>query len=156
MKYIVRDYQERFYVGLEHTPTIKQGVPHKIPELWQQFMSKEYPTLNKAELVNNFIGLECYPPDFMESREFDYFCLVESKFLINMDGFISKKLPKGKYISFEIAFETIHDDIQNVYKYVKEHKMNIHYGFDYEEYLMEEDYNNPGAKLYFSLLLEND
>lgn len=156
MKYIVRDYEERFFIGLEHTPSIKAGVPHKIPALWTKFMQKEYKNLKKAELVNNFIGLECYPPDFMESHEFDYYVLVESKFLINKDGFVSKKLPKGKYISFEITFTSIYDDIQRVYKYIKEHKVHVHYGFDYEEYLTGEDYNNPQAKLYFSLLLKND
>lgn len=156
MKYIVRDFEERYYVGIEHTPTIKQGVPHQISALWTKFMDEKYPTLKKAELLHNFIGLECYPPDFMESREFDYFCLVETKFLIKTDGFVSKKLPKGKYISFEITFKSIFDDIQNVYKYVNEHKMKVHYGFDFEEYLTGEDYKNTDSKLYFSLLLEND
>ncbi len=156
MKYIVRDFEERYYIGLEHIPTIKAGVPHQIPDLWDTFMTKAYPILNKAELYDNFIGLECYPPDFLENQEFDYFSLVESKYLIKMDGFVSKKMPKGKYISFEIEFDSIHDDIQKVYKYVKEHNVKVHYGFDYEEYLPNEEYREKGAKLYFTLMLEND
>lgn len=156
MKYIVRDYKERYYLGLEHVPTIKAGTTHQIQELWQRFLGEVYPTLNKAELHNNFIGLECYPPDFYETKEFDYFTLVESKFLIKMDGFVSKKLPKGKYVSFEIEFDDLYNEIQNVYQYIKEHKMNVHFGFDYEDYIKDQNYSEKGAKLYFTLMLNND
>lgn len=156
MKYIVRDFNERYYTGLEHIPSLKPGVENQIPALWQTFMKKALPLLKKAELKNNFIGLECYPPDFMETKEFDYFALIETKYLIHNDGFVSKKLPQGKYISFEIEFDQIHNEIQSVYKYIKDHNVPVHYGFDYEEYLPEEEYQNKGAKLYFTLMLEHD
>lgn len=155
MKYIVRDYDDRFFIGLEHIPSIQNGNTNEIPALWDTFLKKAYPELNQNTLKHRFIGLECYPPDFMETKEFDYFALVETNNLIEEKGFVSKKLPKGKYISFEITFDNIHEEIKNVYQYIKEHKVDVHFGFDFEEYLEDQDYTKEGAILYFTLKLEN-
>ncbi len=102
------------------------------------------------------IGLECYPPDFMESKVYDYYSLVETEGLITSDDlYVTKKLPKGKYISFEIGFDTLQDDIHKVYEYIKVHNVKVHKGFDFEEYLEDEKYYESGAILNFSFLLED-
>ncbi len=80
--------------------------------------------------------------------------MLETKELVKKDGFVSKKLPKGKYIEFEINFDNLHDEMQKVYQYVKENNLTIHYGFDYEDYLKGQDYNKDDAILNFVLKLE--
>lgn len=154
MKFIKQNYENRYYIGLEHIPSVKIGEENQIKSLWDIFLSKGLKELSQEGLKHKFIGLECYAPDFMETKEFDYFALVETSELIKEDGFVSKKLPKGTYVKFEIDFDNIQKDIQSVYQYIKENKMNVHFGFDYEDYIKGEDYTKPGAKLYFALKLE--
>ncbi len=154
MKYITKVYEERFFIGVEYEGGVKPGDEPKFGQLWDDFLRDDLLLLKDVPNKNKFIGLECYPPDFKESRTFDYYALLETNELVKHDGFTSKKLPKGTYVLFEIKFDVIHDEIKRVYQYVKEHNMNIHYGFDYEDYLVEEDYTKPGATLNFVLKLE--
>lgn len=155
MKYEVKDYKERYYAGIEIDGGVTLGEVENLPLLWNKFFNevlKEIPSKKKG---NPVIGLECYPPDFMETKTFDYYTLVETSELIeSTDTYITKKLPKGKYISFEVGFDTLKDDIKNVYKYIKEHNVKIHKGFDFEEYLEGQKYYESGAILHFSFLLD--
>ena len=156
VEFLKREYSERFYIGIEKQGGIKPNTDPLIGQLWESFMNDDFSLLNKDELEMNFIGLECYPPDFSESHEFDYYALVESKELLKKPGFVSKKLPKGTYVSFKIEYDDIMNQIMKVYDYVKQQQMKVHLGFDYEEYIPTEDYNNPGAILYLSLLLDEN
>ena len=63
-------------------------------------------------------------------------------------------MPKGKYICFDVSYDNLHDEIQKVYQYAKDEKMPIHFGFDYEEYITDQDYTKEGARLNFCLKLE--
>lgn len=154
MKFTTKEFEERFFIGVEYEGGVKPGDAPKFGQLWDDFLKEDIKLLIDVSDKNKFIGLECYPPDFKESRIFDYFALLETNELVKRDGFTSKKLPKGTYVLFEIHFDEIHDEIQQVYQYVKEHNMNIHYGFDYEDYLEGQDYTKPGAILNFALKLE--
>ncbi len=101
MKYEVKDFNERYFAGIEHEGGITLGDTRNLRKLWDKFLNdvlEEIPSRKKGFKV---IGLECYPPDFMESKTFDYYALVETEGLIeNNNNYITKKLPKGKYISF--------------------------------------------------------
>jgi predicted transcriptional regulator YdeE len=156
MKYEVKDCNERYFAGIECEVDITLGEPKELPKLWDKFLNdvlKDIPSKKKGFPL---IGLECYPPDFMESKVFDYYALVETEELIkSTDDYTTKKLPKGKYISFEVGFDTLYDDIQKVYKYIKEHNVNIQKGLDFEEYLEDQKYYEEGAILNFSFLLKN-
>lgn len=155
MKYEVKDFNERYFAGIEFEGGITLGEKNKRTKLWNKFLNNvldEIPSRKKGFPV---IGLECYPPDFMETKVFDYYALVETEGLIEKtDKYITKKLPKGKYICFEVGFDTLKDDIQKVYQYIEEHHVKIHKGFDFEEYLDGQKYYESGAILNFSFLLE--
>ena len=155
MKYEVKDFNERYFAGIEYEGGVTLGDTKKLPKLWDKFLNdilEEIPSRKKGFPV---IGLECYPPDFMETKTFDYYALVETEGLIeNNKNYVTKKLPKGKYISFEVGFDTLEDDIQKVYKYIKEHNVKVHKGFDFEEYLEDQKYYETEAILNFSFLLD--
>lgn len=154
MKYTTKEFEERYFIGVEYPGGVLAGSPPKLGQLWDDFLRDDLELLIDVPNKDKFIGLECYPPDFKETRTFDYFALLETNELVKKDGFTSKKLPKGTYVLFEISFDNIHNDIQEVYNYVKETNMNIHYGFDYEDYIKGQDYTKEGAILNFALKLE--
>lgn len=156
MKYITREFPERYYIGVEYEGGITPGKPNKIGDLWSVFFNEDMKLLNGVELIDEYIGLECYPPDFKETRQLDYYAMAQTKELVKIDGFSSKKLPEGKYISFEVQFDNLYNEIQQVFNYMKENDINAHMGFDFEEYINGQDYMKDGAILYFSLLLEDD
>ncbi len=155
MKYEVKDFNERYFAGIEYEGGVTLGDTRNLPKLWDKFLNdvlEEIPSRKKGFPV---IGLECYPPDFMESKTFDYYALVETEGLIeNNNNYVTKKLPKGKYISFEVGFDTLEEDIRKVYKYIKEHNVKVHKGFDFEEYLEDQKYYETEAILNFSFLLD--
>jgi predicted transcriptional regulator YdeE len=154
MNYKISEYKTRFFIGVEYEGGVKSGSNPKLGELWNIFLSEDLKLLIDVPNYEKFIGLECYPPDFKDLKTFDYYALLETKELVKKDGFVSKKLPKGKYIEFEINFDNLHDEMQKVYQYVKENNLTIHYGFDYEDYLKGQDYNKDDAILNFVLKLE--
>jgi len=156
MKYIITEYPERYYIGIELENGFTLGENNRIGTLWDEFLGDGMTLLNDVETLHDFIGLESYPPDFMETKRFDYFALVQTPTLIEEPGFVSKKLPAGKYLSFEIPFTNITDEIHKCYQYAKEHQFKIHMGFDFEDYLKGEDYGKPGAILHFTFLLEDE
>ena len=158
MKYTVKDYETRYYAGIE----IENGIDitaqtNSISDTWSLLFHQYVDKIKELKEPNQFIGLECYPPNFMEEKVFDYYAMVETKKLVDqVDGITTKKLPRGEYISFEIEFDDIRNEIQKVYAYIREKKIEINHGFDYEEYLNEYNYMESGAKLNFSLLLKNN
>jgi len=156
MKYKTMEFENRYFIGIEYPGGVQPGSDPKFGQLWDDFLGEDIKLLSDVTHKNKFIGLECYPPDFKETKTFDYYALLETNELVKKDGFSSKKLPKGTYILFEITFDDIRDQIQNVYKYIRENNINIHYGFDYEDYLQEEDYTKSGAVLNFCVKLVDD
>jgi len=154
MNYKISEYETRFFIGVEYEGGVKNGVNPKISELWNVFLNEDLKLLISVPNFEKFIGLECYPPDFKETKNYDYYALLETKELVKKDGFVSKKLPKGKYIEFEVQFDDLHNEIHRVYKYVKDNALNIHYGFDYEDYIKGQDYYVEKAILNFVLKLE--
>lgn len=153
MKYIIKDYPERYYMGVEHPGGLIVGKSHSITKTWDEFFENDYQFLDDIKNGGKFIGLECYPPDFKETKQVDYFVLCEVNNVSKKEGFISKKLPKGKYICFPIKFDDITSEIGNVYKYVKENDIKVSFSFDYEDYLSEQDYQKKSATLNFCLKL---
>lgn len=154
MKYITKEFEERFFIGVEYEGGIKPGDNSKVGQLWDDFLRDDLQLLIDVSNKDKFIGLECYPPDFKETQTFDYYALLETTELVKRDGFTSKKLPKGKYLLFEIEFDDIKEEIKRVYQYIRNNKIQIHYGFDYEDYIKDQDYTKPGAILNFALKLE--
>ncbi len=156
MKHIIQEYPERYYIGIELENGFALGENNRIGELWDSFLQDDIHLLPNDMKTTSFIGLECYPPDFMETKRFDYFAMMQTPVLIKQNGFATKKLPAGRYISFEIPFDHIVDSIHNCYKYIQEKGIKVHMGFDFEDYLEGQDYRREGAILHFSLLLEKD
>lgn len=159
MKYIVNDYETRYFAGIELIGGLKVGSEDykKVPKLWEDLMDLYIDDIPHKSSPNKCIGLEMYRFDFMESKTMDYFALIEINQLFDAnEEIVTKKLPKGKYISFPILFDDIRNEIQRVYNYIKKERINVHLGFDVEEYIATEDYNHPGAKLYLTFKLENN
>jgi len=129
MKYEVKDFEERYFAGLEFEGGVTLGKKDDIPKLWDKFLNdvlEDIPSRKKGFPV---IGLECYPPDFMESKVYDYYSLVETEGLITSDDlYVTKKLPKGKYISFEIGFDLFPDYAFRIGDVL--HFLHIHFGLD--------------------------
>ncbi len=159
MKYFVKDYETRYFAGIEFPNGIRPKTDDmkKIPELWDRFFKEFNSLIDKQVEPNHDIGLEIYPFDFAEEGVFDYCVLAETKELIEpKEGIVTKKLKAGKYICFPISFDNVASEIQKAYKYIKEKKINVHMGFDYEDYLVGENYGESGAVLNFCLALEED
>ncbi|MBU1019822.1 MAG: GyrI-like domain-containing protein [Firmicutes bacterium] len=157
MKYVINDYPERYFAGIEYPNGVELNQQVEIQKIWVEFLeiSKEKIAQKKNPL--KFIGLECYPPDFMDIKVFDYYALVETDGLIEgNEEIITKRLPKGRYICFEISFDDLQNEIKRVYKYLQEQKIRVHKSFDIEDYLISENYGEKGAKLNFSFLLDED
>jgi hypothetical protein len=155
LKHRIKEHPERFFIGIEYEGGITSDMISQIPTLWESFMS-DIQLLKEEPLKQKFVGLECYPPDFMETKVMDYYAMVETTSLIEHDGFVSKRLPAGRYIEFDVQFDQLHDDMQRVYQYLKDENMAVHTTFDYEDYLAEENYSEPGAMLRFCFLLNDE
>lgn len=153
MEHFERYYEERYFIGIEFAGGVTPDKIDKIPSLWEEFMS-DLSLLKPLPLKRKFIGLECYPPDFKDVWEMEYYAMVQTESQVEHSGFVTKKLPKGNYLHFNISFDHLRDDIQNVYAYLKEHQIKFHKTFDYEEYLEDEDYSKSGARLNFCFLLD--
>jgi len=155
MKYIIQEHPVRFLIGIEFEGGVAEDQISQIGTLWEEFM-KDIGLLQDLPLERKFIGLECYPPDFMEDQRMDYYAMVQTTTHVERDGFVTKRLPAGKYIQFEIAFDRIHAEMQQVYQYLSKQKIRVHSTFDLEDYWEDQDYGSPGAKLFLSFLLEDE
>ncbi|MDD3129572.1 MAG: GyrI-like domain-containing protein [Candidatus Izemoplasmatales bacterium] len=160
MDYTINDYETRYYAGIELIGGLKAESKDydKLPDLWNDFRQVYLEDIPHKVVPNKFIGLEMYRFDFMESKTMDYFALVEITHLFDCDqeDVVTKKLPKGRYISFTINHDDLLDEVENVYEYIKQENINIHLGFDFKEYLNSENYQESGAKLCLSFKLEDD
>jgi len=159
MKYFIKEYETRYFAGIEFPNGIQPNSDdaRKTPDLWNRFFSEVSDRIDNKIEPNHFIGLEIYPFDFAETGQFDYYALAETETLFKeTEGLVTKRLKKGRYICFPIRFDDIMNDMQRVYKYIKEQNIKVHMGIDYEDYLVGEDYNKPEAVLNFCLLLEAD
>lgn len=157
MKHVIKEYPERYFAGIEYPNGVDISLENAIPKLWDEFFEVSNEKISKIKVPQKYIGLECYPPDFMEIKVFDYYALVETDGLIEGDDFITtKKLPKGNYISFEVQFDDIKNEIKNAYNYLRQNNFSFHNGFDFEEYIDGENYGEKGAKLYLSFLLNDN
>ena len=159
MKYFIKDYDTRYFAGIEFPEGVRLQTDDnkKIPDLWDKFFNKYNQTIDGQVEPNHYIGLECYPFDFMESKVFDYFVLAETKDLLEInDELVTKKLKKGRYICFPIRFDQITSEIKKVYEFIKKENIKVHMGFDYEDYIPEENYSEPEAILNFCFLLDEE
>jgi len=159
VKYFIKEYETRFFAGIEFPNGIrlKSDDTKKIPELWEDFFSKYSDKIHNQKDPQHLVGLEIYPFDFQETKVFDYFVLTETQGLVEIsDELITKKLKAGKYICFPIEFDRIREEISKVYNFIKANHIKVHMGFDYEDYLSDQNYGKAGAILNFCLLLEND
>ena len=159
MKYFIKDYNTRYFAGIEFPEGIrlKTDDNKKIPQLWDKFFNKYNQLIEDQVVPNHYIGLECYPFDFMETKVFDYFVLAETKILREVDDeLVTKKLKKGRYICFPVRFDDILNEMQKVYEFIKKEGIKVHTGFDYEDYMSTENYAEPEAILNFCFLLEED
>ncbi len=158
MKYVVKEYGTRYFAGIELIGGLKVNTNDydKIPGLWDDFRELYLKDIPNQKIPNCFIGLEMYRFDFLDSKTLDYFALVEISELYDTGGdeVITKKLPKGKYISFTIEHDDLSNEVEKVYEYVENERINVHLGFDVKEYLVSEDYKNSGAKLLLTFKLE--
>lgn len=155
MNHRIRHHEERFFVGIEFAGGVTPEQMGDIPQLWEDFM-RDITLLEDVPLIRQYIGLECYPPDFLQTRTMDYYALVQTETLVHRAGFVSKRLPKGDYIEFLVSFDDLPRQFEAVYRYLKDHDIRCHSTFDYEEYLEDQDYNAPGATLYLSFLLDDE
>jgi predicted transcriptional regulator YdeE len=159
MKYFVKEYEQRYFAGIEVPNGIKPNTDDykNIPKAWDDFFNNVNVKIDNKIDPEHFIGLEIYPFDFMETGVFDYYVLAETNSLFaETEDIVTKKLKKGRYICFPINFDDISNEIQKVYKYIEKENIKVHMGFDYEDYLVGEDYGDSGAVLNFCLLLEDD
>lgn len=156
MEYFVKEKETRYFIGAEYEGGIDIQSPFDLMPFWGEFFHRHLPTIQNKTEPNMMIGLECYPPDFDQVKLFDYYAMVQVTNIDYIpDNCVAKKLPKGEYISFLIEFDDIRNEIQRVYEYIKEKNIQVNHGFDFEEYINDYDYQKPGAKLYFSLLLKD-
>jgi predicted transcriptional regulator YdeE len=159
MKYFVKEYETRYFAGIEFPNGIRPNTSDmkKIPKLWDTFFNIYNGLVDdKVEPYHN-IGLEIFPFDFRETGVYDYCVLAQTKELITpKEGIVTKRLKAGKYICFPINFDHIAEEVQKVYKYIKEKGIKVHMGFDYEDYLVGENYGEPGAVLNFCFELISD
>ena len=123
----------------------KENVP--FGDIW----NKTSTTFDKKYLISDYspIGLEVYPKDFMKNKRFVYAALMP----INKEDGLDKDkiyvLEPGKFIRFETTFgELTKGFIKKVYSYINEKNVHVDYNFDYEEYPVEFDHNNPDSIVY--------
>lgn len=159
MKYVIKDMEKRYFAGIELIGGLRVNSNDylKIPELWDDFREIYLSSIPNKIVPHSFIGLEMYRFDFMESKTMDYFALVEidSLFESTDEEIITKKLPKGSYISFRIDHDDLLNEVERVYEFVKRERINVHLGFDVKEYLPTENYKENGAKLNLLFKLED-
>ncbi len=159
MKYFIKEYDTRYFAGIEfpNGVVLKNNDMKKKPALWDDFFKNYATNIDNQVNPNHVIGLEFYPFDFQETGTYDYYVLAETNNLVESnDKIVTKKLKKGRYICFPINFDEITTEIQKVYKHIKDNKIKVHMGFDYEDYLTTENYGVTGAVLNFCLLLDQD
>ena len=138
MKYIVRGFETRYFAGIELIGGFKIGTKQqdKIPLVFDDLKSLYLNDIPNQLRPMSMIGLEMYRFDFVESKMVDYFALVETDGLVEVDdeSLVTKKLPKGEYILFKLDKNDKANEIKKAYKYIQNHQLNVHLGFHVEIY----------------------
>jgi|GEM_PF-1441758 len=139
MKYIVKDFDTRYYAGIELIGGFRIGSDghKKLPGLWEELENVYLDDIPNKKDPLHFVGLEIYRVDFAETKMVDYYALVETDGLIGLDddnNLVTKKLPKGSYMMFPIDKNNLVNDIKKVYRYIEQEAFNIHIGFHVEDY----------------------
>ena len=141
MKYIIKDYDIRYFAGIELIGGLKadEGEKARTLDLWRDFMSLYIKLIPKQVKPVNLIGLQIYRYDFNESKMLDYYALVEiEELLTNLDEeIITKKLPQGKYISFKINPNQLQSETEKIYAFVKENDIKARLDYNVIEYLLD-------------------
>lgn len=148
MQYSYCTFPERTFAGL-----VKNVQLDNIPclgEFWDLFFSSKIQGITGIKEPKKFIGLEVYPDNIEEVRSFDYHVLVEVSEIDQLDEYVVRTVPSGKYICFETSLDTLVKDIHASYQYVKDNDIKIEEGFDFEDY-MPMDYNDDEVPLRFCL-----
>lgn len=153
MKYRIESYATRYFIGVEKQGGILLGNEENIETLWEEFIAEDITLLKNLVKPIHYIGLDCYPPDFKDEKRFDYFVMAEVNSKEKQPGFVLKKLPEGRYMIFEIPNEQVQNQIRKVYQYVKENKISVHMGFDYEDFSSANKFFDTSSTLEFALLL---
>jgi predicted transcriptional regulator YdeE len=157
MKYKIIEQDERYFAGLEHPTEIVFGEIPTIGGTWKKVFHEAYDVIKMKTDPHQMIGLNCNAIDYEETHKVQYFALAETIDLIKQDEMlVTKKLPKGKYICFELDFDDMGNERRKAYDYCKKEGIKIHEGFDYENYLNHIRYDVPGAMVEICLKLEDD
>lgn len=158
MEYIVKDYETRYFAGIEMIGGFKVGTKEqdKVKDLWKDLKELYIHDIVHKSKPLNMSGLEIYRFDFMESKMVDYYALVQTDGLVevNEDSLVTKKLPKGQYILFPLDKTNKQEGFKKVYQYIEDEELNIHIGFHVEIY-KEHDLNFPENTMYLSFKLED-
>jgi predicted transcriptional regulator YdeE len=154
MNYKIESHDIRYFLGIEKEGGITLGTEENLDTFWRVFLDEDIALLNGIKTPHRIIGLDCYPPDFGEQMRFDYYAMIEVTSSSTQPGFVSKKLPKGDYIVFDIPNQNIQQEIRKVYQYLDDKNIRVHTGFDYEYF--GEDYHSSSREetLKFALLLK--
>ena len=94
-------YLERKVVGL--SSTINRNEPHKIGELWRQFMPEKYKIKNVA--TNELIAMQLFPNNINNegADEYTIWATVEVHDFENIpNGMLSYIIPSGDYAIFTL------------------------------------------------------
>ena len=157
MRYFVKEYDTRYFAGIEMIGGFKVGSEDhkKVPDLWGDLESLYLDDISNKITPLKKVGLEIYRFDFMESKMVDYYATVETSGLIevNDDSLVTKKLPKGEYILFPMSRDNIYEDIKKIYRYIQKENINVHLGFHVEIY-QDEDVTTNKNTMYLSFKLE--
>jgi len=158
MKYKFIEQDERYFAGIEHSEELLFGENNvKVGETWKRIFHEFYDVIKMKTEPHQMIGLNCSSIDFEDTGKVNYFAMVETIALIEQDASLKrKKLPKGKYVCFDVSLEKMAEERRQVYEYCKDNNINIHEGFDYENYLNHVNYQEPNAMLEICLKLEDD
>ena len=157
MKYKVEDYNERYYAGVKLPMgiAVEDTDNEEVPQLWGKLISEVLDKIPNVSKPNKFIGLECFDQDFKKTKRFDYFAMVQTEtFLESNEYFVTKKLPKGRYISFDILFDEMDEDMNKCHEYIENNDIEVDEGFDFSEYLIGVNYSESNALLHFTFLLK--
>lgn len=154
MKYEVVSYRSRHFTGIKRLCDLNKPEEMCIGELWSEL----WKDISKVPMINNepCIGLEKYPCDFHETKQFDYFALVPVSKDVQVPGYEKVTLPEGNYVRVEITWgELLNGTTPKVYEFLQTTDLEIDYGFDYEEYPCDIDLNNPESIMYIVLKLKD-
>lgn len=150
MKYIIKEEPERLFYGEYAFIDLKRDDNEPFGAVWDR-SAKSF-DMKYFNPSYSPIGLEMYPSDFMENRRFRYAALMPIKTKEGLDRKKIVKLQPGRFICFEVRFGDFRNGITpKIYDYIMENNIPVEYGFDYEEYPMEFDPNNPDSLVYVCL-----